>query len=81
MFSAVIEEKINYSDYLKCAHIVKNVFYFDLEDLKNKHESDNIYTKIGQGFTENGLVEVGALGNHKSTLTEIGKIIIEIGMK
>ena len=81
MFSAVIEEKISYTDYLKCAHLVKNFFYYDLEELKEKYESDNIRTRMGKGFDENGIVELGALGNHKSTLTEIGKIIVEIGMK
>jgi hypothetical protein len=81
MFSAVIEEKISYTDYLKCAHLVKNFFYYDLEELKEKYESDNIRTRMGKGFDENGIVELGALGNHKSTLTKIGKIIVEIGMK
>ena len=81
IFSAVIEEKIDFADYLKCAHIVKNFFYYDLEKLKDGHEKDYIYTTIGDGFLENGLVKIGVFGKSQTTLSELGKIIVEIGMK
>ena len=81
MFSAVIEEKINFIDYLKCAHIVKNFFYYDLVELKNRYKTDNIYSKMGDGYLQSGLINIGTLGKSESTLSELGKIIIEIGMK
>ena len=81
MFSAVIEEKIDYIDYLKCAHIVKNFFYYDLEKLKDGNEKGEIHTTMGDGFNENGLVKIGVFGKSDTTLSELGKIIIEIGMK
>ena len=81
MFAAVIEEKINYRDYLKCAHIVKNFFYYDLATLKNGHEKGNIYTTFGDGLFDSGLIVIGIKGHSETTLSDLGKIIIEIGMK
>ena len=81
MFAAVIEEKINFSDYLRCAHIVKNFFYYDLETLKSGHEKGDIYTTFGDGLFDSGLIIIGIKGRSETTLSELGKIIIEIGMK
>lgn len=81
IFAAVIEEKINFSDYLRCTHIVKNFFYYDLETLKSGHENGDIYTTIGDGLLDSGLIILGTKGRSETTLSEIGKIIIEIGMK
>jgi hypothetical protein len=81
MFAAVIEEKINFSDYLRCAHIVKNFFYYDLETLKSGREKGDIYTTFGDGLFNSGLIIIGTKGRSETTLSELGKIIIEIGMK
>ncbi|WP_324027791.1 hypothetical protein QSV08_07550 [Maribacter sp. BPC-D8] len=81
MFAAVIEEKIDFTDYLRCAHIVKNFFYYDLVTLKNGHEKGEIYTSFGDGFFDSGLVIIGTMGKNETRLSELGKIIIEIGMK
>lgn len=80
MFAAVIEEKINYSDYLRCVHIVKNFFYYDLETLKIGHEKGDIYTTFGDGLFDSGLIIIGTKGRNQTILSELGKIIIEIGM-
>jgi hypothetical protein len=81
MFAAVIEEKIDFIDYLRCAHIVKNFFYYDLVTLKNGHEKGDIYTTFGDGFFDSGLIIIGTMGKNETRLSELGKIIIEIGMK
>jgi hypothetical protein len=81
MFAAVIEEKIHFSDYLKCAHIVKNIFYYDLEMLKSGHEKGDIFTTFGDGLFDSGLIIIGTAGKRVTTLSDLGKIIIEIGMK
>ena len=81
IFAAVIEEKIDYKHYLKCAHTVKNFFYYDLEELKTRYEKGNIYAKPGDGFEENGLVNIGTLGVNETTLSKLCETIIKIGMK
>ncbi len=81
IFAAVIEEKIDFHDYLKCAHIVKNFFYYDLERLKSGHEKGDIYTSFGDGFFDSGLIVIGTKGRSETTLSKLGEIIIEIGMK
>jgi hypothetical protein len=81
IFAAVIEEKIDYQHYLRCAHTVKNIFYYDLEELKTRHENGRIYTKSGEGFEVNGLVKIGTSGVEETTLSKLGETIIKIGMK
>ncbi len=81
MFAAVIEEKIDFADYLRCAHIVKNFFYYDLVTLKVGHEKGDIYTTFGDGLFDSGLIIIGTMGENETRLSELGKIIIEIGMK
>lgn len=81
MFAAVIEEKIDFTDYLKCAHIVKNFFYYDLVTLKNGYEKGEIHTSFGDGFFDSGLVIIGTMGKNETRLSELGRIIIEIGME
>ena len=80
MFAAVIKEKIDFIDYLRCTHIVKNIFYYDLEKLKSGHEKGDIYTTIGDGLLDSGLIRLGTKGKSETTLSELGKMIIEIGM-
>ena len=81
MFAAVIEEKIDFKDYLRCAHIVKNFFYYDLVTLKEGHEKGDIYTTFGDGLFDSGLIIIGTMGENNTRLSELGKIIVEIGMK
>lgn len=81
MLAAVIEEKIDFKDYLKCAHIVKNFFYYDLVTLKEGHEKGDIYTTFGDGLFDSGLIVIGTKGKSETTLSNLGKMIIEIGMK
>lgn len=84
IFAAVIEEKIDFIDYLRCTHIVKNIFYYDLEKLKNEHAKGEIHTTIGDGLLDSGLIKLGTIGAKDSggtALSGLGKIIIEIGME
>ena len=92
MFAAVIEEKIDYGVFLKCSHIVKNIFYYDLAELKNNYEKGSIAGTITDGILSSGLIKLGSLGDYKSvidgkpnpnptTLSELGVIVVKIGMK
>ena len=84
LFAAVIEEKIDFHDYLRCTHIIKNIFYYDLEKLKHEHENGEIHTIIGDGLLDSGLIKLGTIGakdGSRTTLSDLGRIIIEIGMK
>lgn len=40
-----------------------------------------IYTTFGDGLFDSGLIKIGTRGISKTTLSELGKIIVEIGMK
>lgn len=81
LFSAVIEEKIDYKTYLKCAHFVKNFFYYDLVELKNNYDIKYITGTMSNEFIDGGLVKLGDFDAKKTILTELGDIIINLGMK
>ncbi len=92
LFAAVIEEKIDYRTYLKCAHIVKNIFYYDLEELKSQYDGQYVNRTINDGIFNSELIDVDfaatidqALSSKtkspNATLTELGDIIINIGME
>lgn len=104
LFASVINEEIDYKVYLKAAHIIKTVFYFDLVDLKEAYDGSYINGWVDDTLMINGLIEsnVNFLkayetgldfddnGNkkeskkyqqEKDSLTDMGKLIIEIGMK
>lgn len=93
LFSAVIEEKLDYRIFLNCAHIIKNIFYYDLEDLKNSYDGQYVKGPLSDSIFVSGLVDVDFVTNLKeslekseptryhSTLTELGNAVINIGMK
>jgi len=89
IFAAVLEGKIDYLDFLRLSHIVKNQFYFDLLDLKQHMDGDKV---LGLNLTDalftSGLVDTNFLPlldskkqkQPEKGLTEHGKILINIGM-
>ncbi|SHH79352.1 hypothetical protein [Winogradskyella jejuensis] len=92
LFAAVITEEIDYRTYLKCAHIIKSMFYYDLEELKNKYDGKYVIGPVNDGIFNSGLVDVNFAAtfdqtkNHHpkksdTTLTGLGDVIINIGMK
>lgn len=91
-----IEERINFKIYLKCVHIVKNIFYGDLLELKEKYDGQFIIGEIPDPIYISGLVDVDLASQFNSQLylypkeenekkqfkklSELGKVIIHIGM-
>ena len=95
LFCAVIEEKIDYLTFLKISHIIKSIFYYDLVFLKENYDGKYITKFSDDSLLVSGIVQNNAdfvkafetglnsdekYEQEKNTLTEIGKIIIEIGM-
>ncbi len=95
LFKGVIEEEIDYHTFLKLSHIVKNLFYFDIVELKEKYDGEYIEGRVDKSLQLNGIVQnnISLLATYedakngketvpnKDTLTSLGKILIEIGMK
>lgn len=104
LFAAVIEEEIDYQTFLKAAHVVKSVFYYDLIQLKEVYDGKYLNDSIDDTLRINGLVQSNVdfvkaykaqlnfddHGNTKETtdfeqekdsLTGLGKLIVQIGMK
>lgn len=104
LFAAVIEEKIDYNTFLKAAHVIKTVFYYDLLNLKEIYWEKYLHGEVDDTLRINGLVQnnldfAGQFnsgltfddkGNtknstefehEKDSLTALGKLIVEIGMK
>lgn len=104
IFAAVIEDEIDYETFLKAAHIVKSLFYFDLVWLKESYDGEYLSSPVPdtlaiQGLTKSNVDFTAALesqlnfddkGNQKKsekyiqekdTLSEMGKLIVETGMK
>lgn len=104
LFAAVINENIDYQTYLKAAHVIKTLFYYDLVKLQEFYDGEYLNAEIDETLRINGLVQsnvdfVKAFdakisfddnGNgkestdyeqEKDSLTELGRLIIEIGMK
>lgn len=89
LFKAVIEEKIEYKTYLQMTHIVKNVFYFDLDLLTNYDENDYIYDGNSSQLESYGLTSFNINAWHKpgpkdgcdGEITKLGKQLVNLGMK
>ncbi len=89
LFASFLEEKINYETYLRLTHIVKNVFYYDLLMLVNYDENDYLYEGNSEHLSSLGLSVFGynswdkpePKNNCSGEITEIGKMIVEFGMK
>lgn len=96
LFKAVIEEKIDYQTYLRLAHIVKRLFYYDLELLKEKTNGLRVQGRINDEIYTSGLIKQDLVnifekakemnkdrnpGVDDISLTELGDILINIGMK
>ncbi len=96
LFCAFLDEKIDYQTYLKAVHIMSRLFIYDLLELKENYDGKFVY-KYSTELVLNGLVDVdftisyeeakadyeGREYNEPSiaTLTQIGEIIIKIGMQ
>jgi len=106
LFKAVIEEKIDYLTYLRVAHIVKNIFFYDLEWLYFNTVGEEVISSVNDSIFTSGLTdtkfvevyekakkEINPLeynpivrpasmdkGYNATVLSELGKILIEIGM-
>lgn len=104
MLGAVIEEKMDYFNFLKASHIVKSIFYYDLVMLKEAYDGEYVNNYSNDSLIIAGVInlEIPNWGNQlekslnfdmdsykeleeenssRSNLSEIGKIIIEVGMK
>lgn len=92
LMAAVIEETIDYRTYLKCAHIIKKTFYYDLEDLKNVCDGEVVKGEINDEIFNSGLIDHdftsdyndikgGNYSNCNTRLSELGSIIVMHGMK
>lgn len=93
LFAAVIEEKIDYETYLRLAYIVKNIFYYDLIWLVENTNGEKVNGNINDSLITNGLATMDFVNNFETsltsdnsvksyaTMTELGKILINIGMK
>ncbi|MCT8340447.1 hypothetical protein MG296_10305 [Flavobacteriaceae bacterium TK19130] len=58
LFGAVIEEKIDFLNYLRAAHIIKNIFYYDLVELKSHYDGRWIHGGVTDEIYSNGIVDV-----------------------
>lgn len=93
LFAAVINEKIDYQIYLKCSHIIKNIFYYDLLELKTNYDGEKVYGWLNNDILNSGLITVQFPSSYIETrqhkfhdatpaeLTDLGNVIINIGMK
>lgn len=55
LFKAVIEEKIDYETYLRLAHIVKNIFFSDLEWLYYNTSEERVTSPVNNSIFISGL--------------------------
>lgn len=103
LFAAVLEEKIDWSTFLRAMHIVKQTFYYDLLELKESYDGQYVCAPIYDILMINGIIEAPDLvkmyeeavdtgriddvknyensGPRKASLTSLGKLIVEVGMK
>ncbi|MBW8198290.1 hypothetical protein [Flagellimonas abyssi] len=96
LFKAVIEEKIDYETYLRLAHIVKRLFYYDLVWLKNNSEGLRVNGRINDELYTSGLITQDLVNIYEKakemnkdrkpdvndrSLTYLGDMLISIGMK
>ncbi|REG83149.1 hypothetical protein [Winogradskyella sediminis] len=93
LFKAVIEEKIDYITYLRIAHLVKNLFYYDIVWLKENTTNGVVAEATPDPIFTSGLVDVNFVDSYEgakndiitqksqATLTEIGKVLINVGME
>ncbi len=92
LFKAVLEEKIDYRTYLKLAHIVKSVFYYDLVQLKEMTKNDLIIGEMKDSLFLSELTDTDFVANFSDAyndnekgesntkLTDLGKVLIYTGM-
>lgn len=93
LFKAVIEEHVDYLTYLRLAHIVKSLFYYDILWLKENTKNGVLSDFTPDPILTSGLVDLNLVDTYEgakkdiigqksqATLTELGKALIEIGMK
>jgi len=92
LFVAVINQNLDYRDFLRLSHIVKNQFYFDLVDLKNHTEGDFIKgLEINNSLSMSGLTSTDFAGYYRdavsenekpetyTSLTKYGKLLVGYG--
>lgn len=89
LFKGVIEEKLDFQAYLRIAHMVRSLFYYDLLELKvltknkvvERPINDSIFTS---GLTVTNWVYLKKGDSQKKpqiTLTDLGEKLVLIGMK
>ena len=93
LFKAVIEEKIDFLTYLRLAHIVKNLFYYDIVWLNENTTDGVLEDATPDPILISGLVTVNFVDSYEGVkndiigqksqakLTELGLLLINIGMK
>ncbi|WP_416442730.1 hypothetical protein ACH3O9_17930 [Leeuwenhoekiella sp. A16] len=96
LFKAVVEEKIDYQTYLRLAHIVKRLFYYDLVWLKDNSNGLRVNGNINDDLQTTGLIKQDMVNIYEKvkeinkdrkpdvndrSLTYLGDILISIGMK
>jgi hypothetical protein len=93
LFKAVIEERIDYLTYLRLSHIVKNLFYYDILWLNENTDNGILNDSTPDPILTSGLVNVNLVDSYEgakndmigqksqATLNDLGKVLIEIGMK
>jgi len=96
LFCAVIEEKIEYQTYLRLAHIVNRIFYYDLIWLNENTDVLRVKGNVNDDLFTNGLVTTDfankyekfkefnkgqMLAEGRNSLTFLGDVLINIGMK
>jgi len=96
LFKAVIEEKIDFNEYLRLTHIIKTAFYFDLVNFNQsiyleennwsieRFIGENRFTIPAFGGNFDGNKEFylnGMIINKFSSLTRLGRVFVGIGMK
>lgn len=97
LFCAFIEEEINFQTYLRLAHIVNKVFYYDLVKLKESTKNLKLPRNITvDDFFTNGLIISDPANDYEKfkelykeheremgnvSLTYLGHMLVNVGMK
>ena len=62
LFAAVLNQDLDYLDFLRLSHIVQNQFYFDLVELKNHTDDDLVKgLEINNSLSMSGLTSTDCL--------------------
>ncbi len=92
LFAAVLNQDLDYLDFLRLSHIVQNQFYFDLVELKNHTDDDLVKgLEINNSLSMSGLTSTDFAASVNdvledkdkpdtyTSLTKYGKLLVKIG--